>query len=222
MTGPARLLDEGTLLIRGGVPMFDRDEHFRIEALAGGYRIRSEIASLDGSYRFDCRFDYGPDWLPRVARATGRRQAGPLQVSITAGEGAAVLEIREGEEAPVSRVLDLPPACLIDLEPSALPMWAMTRRYDRAREGTQQFQWLGRSLTRDLVLEGGRTALARVAADAAAEHFEFSEELPTPDGELFRVEFKLATSAAGWLQSFEVQAGATQVSAVRRPVAAGA
>jgi hypothetical protein len=222
MPSEPRRLDEGTLQIRGGAPMFDRDEHFRIEALEDGFRIHSEIAALDGSYRFECRFDYDADWLPRAARARGRRPAGALEVSIAAGDGVAVLETREGEAEPASQVLDMPPGCLIDLEPSALPMWAMTRRYDRAHDVLQHFQWLGRSLTRDLVLEGGRTALGRVGTDEEAEYFEFTEELPGPDGAVFRVEFKLATSTAGWLQTFEVRAGATHVRAARRPVAAGA
>lgn len=221
MTSQAPWLDEATLQIRGGEPLFDRDEHVRIEALHDGFRIHSDIAALDGSYRFSCRFDYGPDWLPRAARAEGTRARGALQVSILPRDGTALVESREADKPLASRVLDMPAGCLIDLEPSALPMWAMTRRYDRQRGGVQHFQWIGRSLTRDLVLEGGRTALSLRRSDATGEYFEISEELPGPDGGVFRVEFELTTSAAGWLQAFEVRAGATRVSARRQSIAFG-
>lgn len=221
MTASVRSLDQGTLQIRGGTAMFDRDEHFHIEALEDGFRIHSEIVALDGSYRFDCCFDYGPDWLPRAARAEGQRAAGRLAVSIEPCNGTARIEMRETDRAPVSQVLEMPAGCLVDLEPSALPMWAMTRRYDRARNGVQRFQWVGRSLTRDMVLEGGRTALELRHSDVDGDRFEFIEELPGPDGSVYRVEFKLATSAAGWLQAFEVHAAATRVSAVRHPVEGG-
>jgi hypothetical protein len=223
MSRSARLLDAGTLQIRGGSPMFDRDEQFCIETLEEGYRIHTQIVALDHSYDFCCLFEYSADWLPRAASAEGRRAGGAFEVSIVQHEGTAMLEVREQGGDSSSRELALPPGCLIDLEPSALPMWAMTRRYDRARAGVQHFQWVGRSLTRDLVLEGGRTALALLHSDGQGEdegeRFEFTEELPGVNGTPFRIDFKLATSAAGWLESFEVHAGATRVRAVRQPQA---
>lgn len=216
---PARLLDEGCLQIRGGSAMFDRDERFRIEALDDGYRIESEIAALDGSFRFQCVFDYDRAWLPRGARATGSGPGGALEVSLVPREGVALLEVRAGDAAPASRVLALPSGCLVDLEPSALPMWAMTRRYDRARDGIQHFQWVGRSLTRGLVLEGGRTALALRPAEGDGEHFEFTEELPGPDGQAYRVDFRLVNSADGWFESFEVLGRGFSVRGARTPIA---
>ena len=131
-------------------------------------------------------------------------------------EDVAELEAREDESAVETRLLDMPSGCLVDLEPSALPMWAMTRRYDRTRQGEQQFQWVGRSLTRDLVLEGGRTALRLRHADEEGEHFEFTEEYPGPDGKPFRVAFLLSNSTDGWLQSFEVRAGTSRVQGQRQ------
>jgi len=105
---------------------------------------------------------------------------------------------------------------MIDLEPSALPMWVMTRRYDRAAAGIQTFSWIGRSLIRDLVLEGGRTPLEFRGAEARGDRFTFSETYPLPNGGEFTLHFELLLDARGMLRSFAIETGASRVIGTRR------
>ena len=209
---PGQVLDQGVLRIRGGGP-FDRDEQFTIWRTPAGHRIESLITAVTAGYRFECRFDYDRDWLPIGASAQAENADGRFTVEI-APQGAVARIRVEGQQGEVIRQVSFPSGCLIDLEPSALPMWAMTRRYDRARSGTQQFTWIGRSLMRDLVLEGGSTALALMHADDG-ESFEFVEELPVPGGGTYRIEFALDNNAEGWLQTFVVRASGATVRGER-------
>ena len=196
-----RLLDAGTVRVRGGAP-FDRDERFRIHACGDGFVIDSHIRAASDAFEFRCRFEFHGDWLP--ARAAGRGRSGDdaVDVLFETGPGVARLAVTAADGTLARQELALAPGQLLDLEPSVIPMWAMTRRYDRAAGGSQPFLWAGRSLTRGIVLQGGQTELTLCDRSSAGERFEFTETLPGPDGTPFHVDFQLDNDADGWLRRF--------------------
>lgn len=210
--------DAGVLEMRGGGAVHDRDEHFWIEAApAGGFRVRTRILPLDARYEIDTDMLYSGDWRPLSLRGRLRGDAGERQVEIERHADHVMLRLSGADSAATTQRLCVSPETLIDLEPSALPMWAMTRRYDGARGGTQTFHWIGRSLVRDVTLESLLVPLIRVGRDETGERYEFSETYSSPAGS-YTVDFSLSTDALGRLQRFTVGAGARQVVGVRRPV----
>jgi hypothetical protein len=218
MSGSLASPDAGVLEMRGGGPIHDRDEQFLIEAIGGGgFRIRTRIAPLDGRYEIDADMHYGPDWLPHSLRGVSRAAGAEHSVEIVRRGDHALLTLLGDDAAPVTQRLPLAPDTLMDLEPSALPMWAMTRRYGRSRRGTQTFRWIGRSLLRDLTLEALEVPLTLVRQEATGDMFEFSETYAAPGGASFTVDFTLSTDQLGRLQRFTVGAGTRQVVGVRRP-----
>jgi hypothetical protein len=206
MTPAAFGADSGRLAIRGGGPLFDRDESFEIRPAGdGGCRIETRIDALDGAYRLETRFDYDAQWLPRRAHGRASRSAvrGGEWTDVTIepmGDHARIV-VRQGAAAPVETRVAMAPDWLVDFEPSALPMWAMTHRY-RAAGGVQAFRWVGRSLLRDLVLEGGTTELQATPGEPGA--FTFVERLPMPGGGEFSMDFRLRSDAAGRFQEFDL------------------
>ncbi len=209
--------DAGALRMRGGGPQLDRDEHFSIHAQDDGYRIATRIEAVDGSYRLSTELWYSAQWLPLRLRGHAVTAAGETEVVIARRGDEATLEVRGPAGAAPSRRLPCPADTLIDLEPSALPMWAMTRRYDRARGGVQPFRWIGRSLLRDLTLESLETPLQLARTDAGTEYFEFTESYPAAGGGSFTLQFGLCVDASGRLQQFSVDAGARRVLGTRSP-----
>ncbi|MEZ5458911.1 MAG: hypothetical protein R3E65_06270 [Steroidobacteraceae bacterium] len=216
----AGLPDAGIIEMRGGDPVHDRDEIFEIAADGDGYRIDSRIVARSGAYSLRIEARYSPDWLPRglAGWSTTADHEGVVRIDVEAGEAVVMLA---AAPPPGPLRLHCPTGTLIDLEPSTLPMWAMTRRYDRARGGTQVFRWIGRSLVRDVTLENLEVPLTLVRSDARGETFEFSETYPLPGGGQFTLPFTLQVDTAGRLQRFSVGTGARRVVGVRRPLAAG-
>lgn len=210
------LPDAGVIEMRGGDPVHDRDETFEISADDDGYRIVSRIVARSGAYSLRVEARYTRDWLPRALTGwmTTAGDSPVAQIEVDADH--AWISVAAASPAAPLR-LPCPAGTLIDLEPSTLPMWAMTRRYDRTRGGTQVFRWIGRSLVRDVTLENLEVPLTLVHADAAGENFEFSETYPLPGGGEFTLPFTLRVDAAGRLQAFSVGTGARRVVGVRRP-----
>ena len=210
-------LDEGVFEIRGGGPVHDRDEAFRLSRTdAGGYLLETTITPLDARYRCQTRFTYDPDWRPLGAQADALNGAAAHSVEITPFPDHAVIALRRTGEAEQLRRVAFTPEMMIDLEPSALPMWAMTQRYDRAAGGVQTFGWIGRSLIRDLVLEGGRTPLEYHGREARGDRFTFSESYPLPTGGEFTLRFELLLDGRGMLSAFSIDTGANRVNGTRR------
>ncbi len=218
MTEPLPLPDDGVLEMRGGGPLHDRDEQFRIAAFEdSGFLIQTRITPLDGRYEIETEMRFGVDWLPLSLHAVSRTVESEHRVELLRRGDHALLSVQRGDAAAVRQHVPLAPDTLIDLEPSALPMWAMTRRYDRRQRQTQTFRWIGRSLLRDLTLEALEVPLTLVRHDAAGETFEFSETYAAADGSRYTVDFTLSTDSCGRLQRFTVGAGPRQVIGVRRP-----
>jgi hypothetical protein len=214
---PDVTLDAGVFEIRGGGALHDRDEEFQLSSTgSGGYRLNTSITPLDGRYRCQTRFTYDGAWLPLRAQADVLHGTAAHQVEIVPLADHAVITLRRTGEADQLRRVDFTPAMMIDLEPSALPMWAMTQRYDRAAGGVQTFGWIGRSLIRDLVLEGGFTPLEFHGRDAGGDRFTFSESHPLPNGGEFTVKFELLLDDRGLLSRFSIDTGAGCIRGTRR------
>jgi hypothetical protein len=214
---PGDTLDEGVFEIRGGGAVHDRDEAFRLSSAAsGGYLLDTTITPLDGRYRCQTQFAYDAGWRALGARADVRHGAAAHHVEIVPFADHATITLRRATDPDEVRQVRFDPATMIDLEPSALPMWVMTRRYDRPAAGVQSFSWIGRSLIRDLVLEGGRTPLECHGTEARGERFTFSERYPLPNGGEFTVSFELLLDSRGLLSSFEITTGASRIRGTRR------
>ncbi len=218
--GAAFPADSGTIEVRGGGPALDRDESFQIRPLAdGGYEIQTQVRALSGAYELETCFTYDAQWLPRGARGQARRGGDLMHVSIEPAGDHADIVVRRGTAEPETKRVAMGPDWLIDLEPSALPMWAMTRRY-RPGGGMQPFRWIGRSLQSELVLEGGTTELLATAGSPGA--YTFVERLPLPGGAVFTMDFALQNDAVGRLQGFDVMLKSGGVARGRRSAAADA
>ena len=214
---PDATLDEGVFEIRGGGAIHDRDEAFRLTRTeAGSYLLETTITPLDRRYRCQTCFTYDQQWRPVGARAVSLLGEAEHSVEITPLADRAYITLRRAGEADQVREVSFTPAMMIDLEPSALPMWVMTRRYERAAGGVQTFSWIGRSLIRDLVLEGGRTPLEFHGNGPAGDRFTFSERYPLPNGAEFTVSFELMLDPRGLLAGFAIETGASRIRGTRR------
>ena len=90
--------------------------------------------------------------------------------------------------------------CLIDMGPSVLPMFTMTRRYDSARGGAQTFHWIGQALTSDQVLLEGTAEIRFLGKGKAGEievlQYVFVESLTNAvSGEVTSFAFNLWVDA---------------------------
>jgi hypothetical protein len=210
-----KLLDAGCCNIRGG-PMFDRDESFQIYSRPEGFLVDSWIQSTLGEFEFRCCFEFDEQWLPRRVAARGRSGDTRVDVSICADLDAAHLTFSEADGSAAQETLEFARGHLLDLEPSVIPMWAMTRRYDQQTGGEQSFFWAGRSLTRGFALQGGRTDIHLTEKSGQGDSFKFTEVLTGPDGAPFHVNFELENDVHGWLQGFTVRTPKTRVRGQRR------
>lgn len=216
-----KLLDVGCCNIRGG-PMFDRDESFQIYSRPEGFLVDSRIQSTLGQFEFRCCFEFDEHWLPRQVAARGRSDDAKVEVTIRADADAAHLTFTGADGSVAEETLGFARGHLLDLEPSVIPMWAMTRRYDQQTGGEQSFFWAGRSLTRGFSLQGGRTDIHLTEKTGQGESFSFTEVLTGPDGTPFHVNFELENDVDGWLQGFTVSTPKTRVRGERqRPVHQG-
>jgi hypothetical protein len=121
-----RIEDSGRLLITGG--RHDRTEDFEVvRKPEGGRMMSSIITAANDTYRVQGRWDFDADEHALAATGIGNYEAGPVAVDIQARDGSVTLVVagaRDNQQhAPCTN------DCLIDMSPSALPMFTMTRRY---------------------------------------------------------------------------------------------
>lgn len=203
-----RMEDSGVMVVTGG--RFDRTEAFEVVRTAeGGRRLSSVTVGAGDAYRVEGRWDYADD--DRALGATGRGLYGGQAVTVVmrreAGDRASITLRGSGE--PVVHTAPCT-ACLMDMSPSALPMFTMTRLYDAERGGAQVFRWIGRSLILDQVLLDGQSEITRLG------EFEFAHDgTTTPVTQYVFVE-NLRDEASG--QYFKV-AFNLYVDAQQRPLA---
>ncbi len=174
-----RIEDSGVIAVESG--RFARSEAFEVVRHAeGGRTITSIITGADGSYRVEGRWSY--DATEHAIGADGKASYNgvPASINIVATPPTAAITVRAGA---VERTIPAPcdPDCLIDMAPSALPMFTMTRRYDASVGGEQTFRWIGQGLAADQVLLEGvakiRLLDRQTVGDVDVSHFIFVETL---------------------------------------------
>ena len=201
------VVDNGTFVVRGAGP-FDRQESFEVlRRPDGGFTLLNTITAASGTYRSQGRFDFDAGWNAQSAHGIGVYAGKPVtmalvrngkQVEVTIAAPAGASAGIRGRSA--TAVCD--PSCFIDLSPSIMPMFVMTRHYDFARGGEQTFRWAGQDLDQDRTLSGGSVSI-RFDAESRVQragggslqirHFTFVESIPLPNGGVFRMNFDLWT-----------------------------
>jgi hypothetical protein len=197
------LVDAGVLVVEGD-PRIARTEVFEyLRRPDGGYTLVETVTAGDGRYRVRARLDYDEDWNAVSAGGVGLYDADPVDVSLTAAGGEAVIRVR-GPGLLATPEADCPPGCFLNMSPTALPMFVMTRHYDRKAGGEQTFHWASQDLDRRYTMSGGTARLAYVGRQrlphgedvVVVDHYTFLESLPTPDGGRFELTFDLWTDDA--------------------------
>ena len=154
-----RVEDTGRLVVTGG--RFDRVEDFEVVRTADGGRVISSVVTGAGdSYRVQGNWEYLADEQALAATGIGKYKGGPVMVNIQTNDGSAALRVTGARDN--EHVTPCDSDCLIDMSPSALPMFTMTRRYDEARGGAQSFDWIARSLIADQVLLEATAAIEKL------------------------------------------------------------
>ncbi|MDX2221835.1 MAG: hypothetical protein SFV21_03735 [Rhodospirillaceae bacterium] len=214
----ARLIDAGVMVVTGGGPAFDRTEAFEyLSTSAGGVVLLNTITMTDGRYRVQARFDLDADWNARSADGLGLYEGVPV-VAVMRRDGREVrIAVRSlgdgGAKVSLDPTAACDPDCFINMSPSALAMFVMTRHYDLARGGPQTFRWTGQDLDRVRTLSGGTATLSfagervvpRATGETALRHFTFVESLPLPDGGRFTLNFDLWTDREHRPMGFRVR-----------------
>ncbi|MCU0759637.1 MAG: hypothetical protein MUF07_10660 [Steroidobacteraceae bacterium] len=213
----ARLLDSGALVVTGGGP-FDREEVFEyLQRPDGGYTLLNNITAASGAYRVQARFDLDAAWRSLSAHGVGLYDGQPVAIAMQVRGMAVAIDVHplSGSGAGASTTsASCDPDCFVNMSPSATAMFVMTRHYDFARGGEQEFRWVGQDLDRVRTLSGGRSRLSyhgerRLRDPAGREtpirHFSFVELLPLPDGGTFRLDFDLWTDPGHRPMGFRIR-----------------
>jgi hypothetical protein len=189
----ATLLDSGTIRVDTAGP-FGRVESFEyLTRPDGGHVLLNSITALGGGYRLQGRFDLDKAWRSESAQGIGLYEGTPVTVALTAKGPEVGIRVRPQDAGQTGPTIDAAaacePDCFIDMAPSILPMFVMTRHYDFARGGPQTFRWAGQDLQVPRTLSGGIAALSLKAETQAARagggslavrHFTFVETMPIP------------------------------------------
>jgi hypothetical protein len=185
------------MVVTGG--RFGRTEHFEVVRRAdGGWTLTSVTIGDGDSYRVDGRWKYDGQEKAQAVTGRGSYQGQPVGIDISGGRpGATVVVTQAGKERVVTAPCEQ--GCLVDMAPSALPMFTMTRLYGSG-DGPRTFRWIGQSLIADEVLLDGTTEIRKLGeGDFTAggkairvRQFAFVETLKNATtGATFRIGFNL-------------------------------
>jgi hypothetical protein len=196
-----RIEDTGRLLVSGG--RFNRTEDFEVVRHPdGGRTLTTIVTAAENRYQVEARVALGAAENALSATGIGSYEGQPVTVNIQSSDGKADLRLAGAVEKAHSALCGAD--CLIDMSPSALPMFTMTRRYDESAGGAQTFRWVGRSLTMDQVLLDGTAELSKLGdfvfrhggSETAVKQYAFVETLKDEvSGNSFKVGFNLYTTA---------------------------
>ena len=199
----AAVLDSGAFVVVGGGP-FDREENFEmIQRADGGHTVVNTVTAKSGSYRVQGRFDWDADWNAQSADGIGIHNG--KAVSITMRRAGKQVKISvaplDGSGKPKSAVTACDPSCFIDMSPSIMPMFVMTRHYDFAKGGEQDYLWAAQDLDNDrslstsvrMLFDANKEAKRSNNEPVRLRHFTFVESIPLPGGKVFKMSFDLWT-----------------------------
>jgi len=196
----ASVLDSGVMVVASGPNA--REETFEyVKRPDGGYSILNTITAANGSYRVNGRFDYDAQWNATSVHGIGVYNGEPVVIALQR-EPRRVAVTVTGKGKPTRSISVCDPTCLIDMAPSANPMFVMTRHYDFAAAGEQEFLWAGQDLIRPqaltddhvfIVLKDEPKAKRNDGSELKMRHFFFLENIPQPNGQMFRLEFDIWT-----------------------------
>lgn len=171
--------DAGVLRVMSG--RFARSEAFEVVRRADGGRIvTSVITAGDGSYRVEGRWEY--DSAEQAVRADGKGTylGIPATVEISATPPMAKVTVQSGD---VTRTLpaNCDPDCLLDMAPSAVAMFSMTRQHKMPVGDVQTYRWRGQGLITDQVLLEGHADMRLLGTETVAgtnvSQYHFVEHL---------------------------------------------
>ncbi len=210
LTAGDRVEDAGVFRVASG--RFARTEAFEVVRRAdGGRTLTSVIRGQGDTYRVEGRWEYDAQENALRSEGLGSYPTGPVKVSITAAPPEATIRVSlESEERALTASCE--PDCLIDMAPSAVAMFAMTRRHSGKPGETQTFRWIGQALTVDQVLLEGEAdiKLLRTAAmdGIQVRQFTFVEALKNAvTGEISSFAFNLWVDAAHRPLAFATEGG---------------
>ncbi|MEE4184791.1 MAG: hypothetical protein V2J12_03375 [Gammaproteobacteria bacterium] len=198
-----RLEDSDLLIVTGGA--FDRTEAFEVVRRPDGGSVLTEIITgANDSYKVETRVRFDADGNGISGRGLGNYAGEPVEVIITKTDDVARITAQGDtffaeHTAPCDE-------CMMDMSPSAIPMFMMTRRYDEAQGGKQTFRWVARALIGDQVLLDGAAKIQKLGdftfekdgEPVAVKQYAFVEKLKNEQmGAYFYVAFNLYTTADG-------------------------
>ena len=200
--GGVEVIDHGTLVISGGSSA--RSESFEmVRRPDGGRTIVSVTTAADGGYRVQGRWDYDAEERALSAHGRGLHNGQEVTIDIAAAPPAATMRLAAADGSLRTFHAPCDPPCLIDMTPSALPMFTMTRLYDFEAGGVQQFRWIGYALNQDQRLTDGTVRFRFVKQLAVnlpggdtmdVRHFIWDETLVEENtGKTFEVHFNAWT-----------------------------
>lgn len=206
------LADSGVMVVSGD-PRYARTEVFEyLRRNDGGWVLINTITADDGRYRVTARFDFDADWNAESAKGLGLYDDTPVGITMQVAGKEARIRV-SGPGVDLEPIAACSPDCFLNMSPSALAMFVMTRHYDRGAKGPQTFRWAGQDLDRERTLSGGTATLSyagkrrlrHAGAPIEVDHYTFVERLPTPTGGTFELDFDLWTDADQWPLGFRVR-----------------
>jgi hypothetical protein len=189
-----RIEDAGVLTVADGP--FARTEAFEVVRRADGGRVvTSVITGSKDSYRSEGRWEFDANEQATSAVGKTSYNGEPVDIGIVSAPPSATVTISVGD---VRRFVSAPcdPDCLIDMAPSALPMFTMTRQYSRQAGGNQRFRWIAQGLTQDQTLLKGHADIRLVRTEPfngkEVSQYLFVETITKPDtGDIVSFAFNL-------------------------------
>lgn len=211
--GGATVLDSGVMVVSGG-PRFARNESFEyLRRPRGGITLINTITAADGAFRVRARFDLDERWRSLGADGVGLYDGTPVRSSMRIHDDSVDIAV-DGEGIALRPSAECDPDCFLNMSPSSLAMFVMTRHYDKGAGGEQRFRWAGQDLDRARTLSGGTADLSyagRIDVPRSGQralsidHYTFVETLPAPGGGTFSLNFDLWTDVEHRPMGFRVR-----------------
>lgn len=175
------LEDAGTITVVSETST--RTEAFETVRHEDGTRTTtSVITDRGGAFRVEGRWSYDADGRSTGAKGIGSHGGAPVDVEIAAHRPTATISInsRNGK-----RTITAPcgTSCFIDLSPSVMAMFSITRQFEADSIDARSYQWIGQALHRDMTLTQGGGSKVRLHAVKTLDgltvlQFMFFETLP--------------------------------------------